>query len=70
MSSVGSRKDDCRCVLWKWMFPSAGDRSGSVVSNVFLFLDFLKDYHCTINIASRVLSVGGSQLRLLLVIGD
>ena len=35
-----------------------------------LGLDFLEDHQCTIDLASRVLSVGGSRLRLPLVTGD
>ena len=39
-------------------------------ADVILGLDFLEDHQCTIDIASRVLSVGGSRLRLPLVTGD
>ena len=38
-------------------------------ADVILHLDFLEDHRCTIGIASRVLCVGGSQLRLPLVTG-
>ena len=39
-------------------------------ADVILGLDFLEDHRCTIDIASRVLLVGGSRLRLPLVTGD
>ena len=39
-------------------------------ADVILGLDFLEDHQCTIDNASRVLSVGGSRLRLPLVTGD
>ena len=38
-------------------------------ADVIFGLDFLEDHRCTIDIASRVLCVGGSQLRLPLVTG-
>ena len=41
-----------------------------LLADVILGLDSMQDHQCTTDIASRVLSVGGSQLRLLLVTGD